>query len=81
MSAMEGKTLADVMERMATVAQSMMDSGATSDEHNACPICTLRATSSKEHDPDCAYRIARTQISPADVQEVRRLVRVLRYAG
>jgi hypothetical protein len=81
MSAMESKTLADVLERMAAITQSMMDSGATSDEHNACPICTLRATGAGEHDPDCAYRIARTRISPADAQEVLRLARVLRYAG
>jgi hypothetical protein len=76
-----GKSLAEVLERLATVAESMMDSGATSDEHTECPICGLKATGVQEHDPDCAYRIARTQLSPDDLAEVRRLVRVLRYDG
>lgn len=78
---MGSKSLADVLERMAAVTQSMMDSAAPSDEHNECPICTLRAAGAQEHDPDCAYRIARTQLSTNDVAEVRRLARVLRYQG
>jgi hypothetical protein len=78
---MQSKSLADVLDRLAAVAASMMDSGATSDERNHCPICDLPATQASEHDPDCAYRIARTQLSPADLAEIRRLVRVLRYEG
>jgi hypothetical protein len=81
MSDVERKTLADVPERMATAIETMMDSGAPSDEDNECPMCTMKASREVEHDPDCAYRIARTQLSPADVAEVRRLARVLRYVG
>jgi hypothetical protein len=75
------KTLADVLERMVAITESMMDSGAPSDQETECPMCVLKAARDHEHDPDCAYRIARTQISPADVAEVRRLARVLRYDG
>lgn len=75
------KTLADVLDQLAAVAASVMDSAAPSDEHNDCPMCLLKASGAAEHDPDCGYRIARTRISPADVAEVRRLARVLRYDG
>jgi hypothetical protein len=44
-----------------------------------CPMCGLNVAEASEHDPDCGYRIARTRISPADVSEVQRLARVLRY--
>lgn len=75
------KSLADVIERLAAVASSAMDSVRPSDSLNACPFCGLNATAADQHDPDCAYRIARTQLSPQDIAEVRRLVRVLRYDG
>lgn len=73
--------MSEVLERIAVITESMMDSGATSDENTECPICGLRAANEREHDPDCAYRVARTQISPADLAEIRRLARVLRYDG
>ncbi len=75
------KPLADVLERMAAAAQSLMDSARPSDENNDCPMCLLPATEAREHDPDCAWRIAKAGLSQADVNEVRRLVRVLRYDG
>jgi hypothetical protein len=71
--------IADVLDTMAAAVSSLMDSAAPSDEGYACPMCTLRAAGAKEHDPDCGYRIARMQLSPADVAEIRRLARVLRY--
>lgn len=74
------KTLADVLDRMAAVAQSVMDGGAPSDDDNDCPMCLLKACGVDEHDPDCGYRIAR-HMSQADLNEVRRLARVLRYDG
>jgi hypothetical protein len=78
---MEKKSLADVLERFAAVAQAMMDSAAPSDDHHECPICLVRAVGAEAHEADCAYRIACTRISPADVVEVRRLARALRYWG
>jgi len=78
---MTARNLADVLETMAAITQSMMDSSVPSDEKNDCPMCLLPATQTVEHDPDCAYRLARTAMSPMDVAEVRRLVRVLRYSN
>lgn len=75
------KSLANVLDAFARVVESVMDSGRPSDEHHDCPMCCLPATESHEHDPDCGWRIARTRVSPADVAEVRRLARVLRYDG
>jgi hypothetical protein len=71
--------LADALDRMAAAVTSMMDSAVPSDEMNPCPMCGLNVAEASEHDPDCGYRIARTRISPADVSEVQRLARVLRY--
>lgn len=73
--------LATAIERMVAVSQSVMDSARPSDDTNECPMCGFTVTEASQHDPDCAYRIARTQISPADLNEARRLVRVLRYDG
>ena len=78
---MSGRNLAKVLETMAAITDSMMSSSMPSDEKNDCPICLLPATQEIEHDPDCAYRLARTAMSPMDVAEVRRLVRVLRYSS
>lgn len=71
--------LADVLDHLAAIAASCADAGAFSDGDHACPCCLQKATRAGEHDPDCAYRIARTRISPDDLSEVRRLARVLRY--
>jgi hypothetical protein len=75
------KNLADALERMIDITASMMDSAAPSDEKVECPMCTLKASGAKEHEPECAYRIARTEVSPADLAVARRLVRALRYDG
>lgn len=75
------KSLSDVLERMTAAAQSLMDSARPSDEHNDCPMCLLPATEATERDPDCAWRIAKAGLSQADVNEVLRLARVLRYDG
>jgi hypothetical protein len=74
-------TMPELLDTLAAIAESVMDSGAPSDEHNACPICTLNATQATEHDMDCAYRIARTRLSPANLQAVRRLARALGSVG
>lgn len=74
-----GVPLADVLDRMAAIAYSVANAAAFSDENTDCCCCLLKATAAREHDPDCAYRIARTQISDNDIAEVRRLARVLRY--
>lgn len=68
-----------VLDLVAAVAESVMDSARPSDPHIECPMCTLRVTDPADHEPDCGYRIARTQLSPADLAAVRRLARVLRH--
>lgn len=78
---MTERNLADVLETMVAITHSMMSSVRPSDENSECPMCLLRATQAVEHDPDCAYRLARTSMAPADVAEVGRLVRVLRYSN
>lgn len=70
--------LGDLIDRLADVSASMMDSARPSDEHNTCPICCENATEARDHMDYCAYRIARTQLSPHDLKRVRRLARALR---
>lgn len=73
-------TVADVLDRLVDVAASVSDGGRPSDERNPCVMCHLSVTEAREHEPWCGYRVARTQLSPADFEQVRRLARVLRYA-
>lgn len=68
-----------MLERVVAIAESAMDAARPSDQENPCPFCTERATEAPEHAQDCAYRIARTLISPADLQQLRRLAQLLRY--
>lgn len=74
-------TMPDLLETLAAIAESVMDSRVPSDEHNECPLCNLKATQEIEHDLDCAYRIARTGLSTANIAAVRRLARAIGSVG
>jgi len=76
---MKPKTLADALATVAEMATSMMDSAVPSDAENGCPMCGVPAVGMSEHEVDCGYRLARTEITPADIAQIRRLARVLRY--
>lgn len=83
------RTLAAALERMAAVAQSVMDAGPPVLADGTCAHCLLQvdepaddapAVPVVEHDPsECGWWIARNQLCQADVTEVRRLAHVLRY--
>jgi hypothetical protein len=73
-------SLADLVMLAASAMGSVMDSARPSDDKVACPMCLEFATRAKDHQPDCAYRIARTQISPADLKRLRSFVRMLEEA-
>lgn len=75
---MTEKTLADVLVQCAAVTDVVrcIDTPVRDDE---CLFCEAD-TSAYDHHPDCAWVIAQ-QVSQSDVNEVRRLARVLRYNG
>lgn len=70
--------IADLLDRLALIAQSVMDMGRPSDERSECLMCTVRAATTEQHDPDCAWRLARG-LAQSDVHAVQRLARALRY--
>jgi hypothetical protein len=74
------KTLSDVLDRFAAVVQSVMDAGAPVNNRGKCALCLVEVER-HDHDPDCGWQIAHNQVSQSDVNEVRRLARVLRYNG
>ena len=74
----EKKTIAEILATMLEITKSMMDAARPSDERIACPMCCRRATEEREHEPFCAYRIARTRVTPLDVRAIERLAEVLR---
>lgn len=77
-------TLADILDRLALAAQSLMDSGAPVAEDGDCYLCCVRVQDerrSEGHDPDCGWLIARTSLAPSDLDAVRRLARAIRYTN
>lgn len=78
-SAESPNSLADILDRLALAAQSLMDSDAPIDRDGDCWLCCLN-TEQEAHDADCGWLIARTTIAPSDLDAVRRLARAIRYA-
>lgn len=73
--------LADTLERLTSLADSVMSAntpGVLRDETSTCALCLIDLER-EDHDPDCAWHIARNSLAPSDLSEVRRLVRILRY--
>jgi hypothetical protein len=83
------RTLPAALERFAAIAQSLMDAPAPILADGTCAACGMQVANPPgdlsgllvvDHDPsDCGWKIARTQVSQSDVNEVRRLAHVLRY--
>lgn len=70
-------TLADVLDRLALAAASLMTSGAPIDAAGTCWLCVVNPDH-EGHDADCGWEIAR-HLAPSDLDAVRRLARSLRY--
>jgi len=71
-------SLADVLDRLAIAAQSLMDSGAPIASDGDCYLCVINVGREGNHDPDCGWQIAR-HLTPSDLDAVRRLARAIRY--
>lgn len=69
--------LPELLSLAAEVVASVMDSARPSDDTVDCPMCHEKATAARDHAADCAYRIARTQITPEDLKRLRRLARAI----
>lgn len=70
-------SLPELLDKLAVIAESVMDMGRPGDDTHPCLMCLENATEAADHNPDCGYRIARSEISPADLKRVRRLARVI----
>lgn len=70
--------LADILDRLAIAARSLMDSDAPIGADGDCYLCVINVERDGNHDPDCGWQIAR-HLAPSDLDAVRRLARALRY--
>ncbi len=70
--------LPDLLTLVADLTASVMDSARPSDETHVCPMCVEPAAEARDHAADCAYRIARTQLTPDDLRRLRRFARAMK---